>query len=75
MATLTSGFPQSISRALSRPHFPGARNRVASPVAAGLPAWMRFGGSFSDRTEDLIAGFWTPGLLEQLQEPLTRYHE
>ncbi|MGA2017306.1 MAG: hypothetical protein ABSH26_10125 [Opitutaceae bacterium] len=26
-------------------------------------------------TEDLFGQFWSPGLLDRLQEPLSRYHE
>lgn len=31
--------------------------------------------SVSHPAEDLFRQIWTPGLLDQLQAPLTRYHE
>jgi hypothetical protein len=33
------------------------------------------GSSRSVATEDLFSQFWTPGLLDRLQSPLTRYRE
>jgi hypothetical protein len=35
----------------------------------------RFGGSQSAAAEDFFSQFWTPGLLDRLQSPLTRYRE
>jgi hypothetical protein len=35
----------------------------------------RLGRSSSASTEDFFSQFWTPGLLDRLQTPLTRYRE
>jgi len=75
MATLLSNFPQSFAQHTAGLRFPRSPRRAAASVAAGLPAWTRFGDIDSGRTEDLVASFWTPGLLDYLQEPVTRYHE
>jgi hypothetical protein len=75
MTTLLANSPQSFVSRSSRPGFPRAPRRAGTPAGNGLPTWARLGGPGSSRTEDLVASFWRPGLLEQLQEPVTRYHE
>ena len=42
-----------------------------APVAANAPVW-----SFQAKpAEDFFSEMWSPGLLDRLQAPLSRYHE
>lgn len=75
MTTLISNSSQSFARHAAGLRFSGAQRRLASSITAGVPAWSRLGGSAAENSEDLVASFWTPGLLDHLQEPVTRYHE
>ena len=50
-------------------------NRAPAPVLAApaglIPVW-----SFQARpAEDFFSEMWSPGLLDRLQAPLSRYHE
>jgi hypothetical protein len=70
------------SKRAPRAHFSPADHRVANTqsvydAATHQPTSgpSRFGGSQSAAVEDLFSQFWTPGLLDRLQPPLTRYRE
>ena len=80
MNSTTTKFPPT--KRASRAHFSPADHRVANTqsvydAATHQPTSgpSRFGGSQSAAVEDLFSQFWTPGLLDRLQPPLTRYRE
>jgi len=75
MTSLISTASPSFARHAAGWRSSRAQRRAAPPAAAGLPAWARLGDSSADGSEDLVSSFWTPGLLDHLHEPLTRYHE
>jgi len=75
MTSFISNSSKSFARGAAGLRFSGAQRRLASSISAGVPAWSRLGGSAAENSEDLVASFWTPGLLDHLQEPVTRYHE
>ncbi len=69
-AVVSSSNPRQ-SRAQSVPSGPRAGTSGGSRAAG-----IRYGDDFrSTRRGERVAGLWTPGLLQRLQEPLTRYHE
>ena len=71
--TTTLPFSPATHRSATRTDRPGQPVGSANRLRPGgaLPA-ARF--RFDD-TQDYFAEMWTPGLLERLQEPLTRYRE
>ncbi len=75
MSSFATAFVSSSNPRQSRAQF------VPSGPRAGTSGGSRAAGPrYRDdflvtRRAELAAGLWTPGLLERLQEPLTRYHE
>jgi hypothetical protein len=59
-------------RASHARYSPAAKARSIYDTATHLPA---FAMNHSGAAEDLFSQFWTPGLLDRLQTPLTRYRE
>ncbi|HZP61490.1 MAG TPA: hypothetical protein VFB27_14295 [Opitutaceae bacterium] len=76
-APLTSSSVKRTSRA----RFPHRSSRVAtsSTTDASLPATVSLPGfsyaSVAEVPEDFFSQIWSPGLLDRLQAPLTRYRE
>jgi hypothetical protein len=75
MSSLTTTLPFSPAthrRATrpARPYKPAGLVNRSRPGALLPVARFRFDG-----TRDFFAEMWTPGLLERLQEPLTRHRE
>jgi serine/threonine protein kinase HipA of HipAB toxin-antitoxin module len=64
----------SHAKRASHAHFSAAGHGAASiyDTATHQPA---FAINQSTAHEDLFSQFWTPGLLDRLQAPLTRYRE
>ena len=75
MTSLTSNLsPFSVRRTSDMRSF-RTHGRVASPGSSVFPTAAHIGGSPADGTEDPVASFFPPGLLEHLQTPLSRYRE
>jgi hypothetical protein len=63
----------SPSKRAPRAHFsPAANTHSIYDTATQQPA---FAINQSTAHEDFFSQFWTPGLLDRLQSPLTRYRE
>jgi len=75
VTSFISNSSKSFARGTAGLRFSGAQRRLASSISAGVPVWSRLGSSTAENSEDLVASFWTPGLLDHLQEPVSRYHE
>jgi|HubBroStandDraft_1064217.scaffolds.fasta_scaffold766382_2 hypothetical protein len=74
---MTTSYPHHLSTGrTARAHLPaGGRHEPAAPQAHVAAPVYFFGDRTSELTEDLFAQYWTPGLLDRLEAPLTRYHE
>jgi len=71
----------TFSKPAARAHF-SSRQPVASraqTITASIPPPVSITGysyaSLANAPEDFFSQIWTPGLLDRLQAPLTRYRE
>jgi hypothetical protein len=65
----------SHSKRASHTHFSATGHAAAHSVYDAATHQPAFAINQSTATEDLFSQFWTPGLLDRLQAPLTRYRE
>ncbi len=74
MSSFATAVVSSSNPRTSRAQFSPSGSRAGS-AGDGRADHRRVDDGRAHRRERFAAGLWTPGLLERLHEPLTRYHE
>ncbi len=75
MSSITANLAPSAAKYDSGTTGSRSRRRFGAAGDRASAAFPHTASLLDGATRDFFAGLWTPGLLDHLQEPLTRYHE